>query len=174
MTSTDFTVDGNSDIKTSSSDIWPLEGIRIKTIMKIVNCDVFFHKNFSPYFQISIDGFILSSGGDVMLANVQVNLDKVDSDQVKVLIKLYVPQSIHWLESSDFYVVQGEYQFYNAVINKVDAKLYQAINDFFPVAVGADREANDGEFWYSGTVYVPGGGDIAYGRYSNRTDCNGS
>ena len=146
-----------------SAEVWPLEGIRLKTIIKITACDVYHHEDENPYYQISIDGFILSSYGDVMLANVQINVEEEHSANVNGIVEAYMPDSIHWLECSTFCIIRGEYHFYEPSMKVVDATLETEINEFYPILVSREREADEGEFWYAGTVYVPGKGDMAYG-----------
>lgn len=146
-----------------SEEMWPLEGICLKTIIKITACNVFHNGGGIPHYQISIDGFILSSFGDVMIANVQINVEEVDAADVNGIVETYLPESIHWLESSDFGITNGEYHVYSPSTRVLDEALSTAINGFFPVPVSHNRDAQQGEFLYAGVVYIPGKGDMAYG-----------
>lgn len=146
-----------------SEEVWPLEGICLKTIIKITACNVFHNGGDIPHYQISIDGFIFSSFGDVMLANVQINVEEENATNVNGIVEACMPDSIHWLESSDFCITKGEYHYYSPTMTVIDADLRAATNEFFPVPVARDREAKQGEFWYDGVVYVPGKGEMAYG-----------
>lgn len=146
-----------------SQEAWPLEGICLKTIIKITACNVFLNGGEIPHYQISIDGFILSSFGDVMLANVQISVEEKNAANVDGIVEACMPDSIHWLESSDFGISKGEYHFYRPTMTAIDADLKAATDEFFPAPVARDREARQGEFWYAGVVYVPGRGEMAYG-----------
>lgn len=146
-----------------SEETWPLEGVHLKTIIKITACNVFHNQGDNPHYQISIDGFILSSFGDVMIANLQLNVEEKNAADVNGIVKACMPESIHWLECSVFCIIRGEYNCYEPSLKGVEAALVTKINEFFPVPVARDREAGEGEFLYAGTVYLPGEGDMAYG-----------
>ena len=143
---------------------WPLDGIRIVTIIKIISCNVYHHEGENAYCQILITGFILSSAGDVMIAEVHFGVEE-DCAELKMIVDRYAPDSIHWLESSSFSIIGGGYHFYGPVIWIVEAKSKKAMNEFFPIEVARDRYAQEGEFWYADVVYVPGKGDLAYGNF---------
>lgn len=144
-----------------NQEMWPLAGIYLKTIIKILGCDLFHHEGTSPYFQISIDGFILSSFGDVMLANVQINIEEEDAANVNAAVEAYLSETVHWLESTNFSIIGGTYHFYEPTMAKIDTAA--EINEFFPISIARNREAGKGEFWYAGVVYKPGKGELAYG-----------
>lgn len=141
---------------------WPLEGICLKTIIKIEAFNIFHHEGEHSYYQISIDGFVLSSFGDVTLANIQINIEEDDAAKVDCMVEKYKPDTIHWLESSDLGITKGEYHFYHSTMTAIDANLKTTILEFFPDRVAHDHEAQHGEFMYVGTVYAPGKGEIAF------------
>ncbi len=115
----------------SEQSQWPLEGIRIVTVFKVESFDIFHHTNENPYYQISVDGSVFDSFGEVSPANIQFNADDGDIETVSRLEKCYCVGSLHWLSPTPFFVIGGRFNFYGPDTTPVAWDKYDAINDIF-------------------------------------------
>lgn len=90
----------------------PSKSIKLITIIKITECDLFYHEGENPYTQISISGLALDGTGDVVYATINDSADYGDDKRVKEFVSLYTPGSLHWVESQAFHWSGDELYFY--------------------------------------------------------------
>lgn len=141
---------------------WPLDGIKIVTILKVAKFWVYHHTVNQPYYQMWIDGFVLDSFGEVALAKLNLNADDSEAERVAKLEKLYFDGSLHWLESGNFMFNHLDMNFYNSETKPVASHEYAAINIFFPVQVSSDKENENGVFSFAGEYFKQGRGQLSF------------
>jgi len=121
-------------------DQWPLEGIRVATVIKVDRCEVYHHTNENPYYQISVGGFVLDSFGDAVLANIEFNVDEGDTEAVSRFEKNYAIGSLHWIDTAKFGLLGGAFQFYSPNTTPITREKYEAINYFFSSRIERDQQ----------------------------------
>jgi len=110
---------------------WPLEGTRLIAVFKVDGCDVYHHTNENPYYQISVSGLVLDCFGKIAFADIEFNADEGDPVSAIRLEKQYGVGTLHWLDSTLFDLVDGEFHFYGPETTPVPCDKFDAINDFF-------------------------------------------
>ena len=148
-----------TDLEKTNDEIWPLEGIKTTTILKVDHFAVDHHKGENPYIQFSIGGFVLiDCSGAVLFTDIQLSADDGDTEEVERLRKLLSPNSLHWIESTAFYFSDRTVSFYNPMLSPIGSNTSDIINEFFPVPLAEERDPGDGEFYYAGRIFVEGKG----------------
>ncbi|MBT0652343.1 hypothetical protein [Geomobilimonas luticola] len=141
----------------------PLNGIKLVTVVKVIDCNVFHNGGERPWNQISIGGFALDGMWNVVFMDMMFSADDGDDEEVNRLLNIYSPGSLHWVDST-FSLLGGGFSFLYPETRPVSVENFEAINAFFPVEVKASRVPRKGEFWYAGRYYVTGGGAPPLGK----------
>lgn len=148
-----------TNLEKANGEIWPLEEIKITTILKVDHFEVYHHKGENPYIQITIGGFVMIDClGGVLFTDIQLSANYGDTEEVERLRKLLYPNSLHWIESACFDFVDRSVFFHSPIFRPVASNDYDAINAFFPIPVAEGRDPGEGEFYYAGTIFVEGKG----------------
>ena len=120
----------------------PFDRIHLATAIKITDFDWYSHsEGDNPYFQISINGLVLTGTGDALHANIQDSAEYGNYEKVNELMILYTPGSLHWVESHAFHFMEEDIFFYHPTnTHPVATEDVEEINRFFLRKFHSDRE----------------------------------
>lgn len=143
---------------------WPLDGICLTTIFRVVNFVVDRHSGQNPWQQIEINGFVLSSQGDVTFASMMFGTDYDDMDTVTTFESKFSLGSLHWLKNVFFHLSGRDFRFLYPETSTVSDEDRDEIGKFFPVEIPSQTEISglyvEGRFLYCGRFFKPGRGQF--------------
>jgi len=123
----------------------PKDRIKLVTIIKIMNCNVYHHyQEGKPYVQISTNVEILDGAGGTEFACIEESASYDDHKTVSDLVSLYTPGSLFWVECQAFSFNESGLTLYNPeIIQPLATEDIDGINRFFLHRFPSDREPQE-------------------------------
>ena len=109
-----------------------LAQIKLITIMKVSNFNWFSHSECAnPYIQIYIGGLVLDGTGEPVPADIEDSVEFGNYGRLSELMDIYVPGSLHLLESNKFWIMDRHIIFYDYHTRSLDVQDVEEINHYF-------------------------------------------